>query len=391
MGAPTSNIDLYSDEIIQNPYPYYRELRAVGPAVRMSRHACWAIPRYQEVVAVLRDGELFSSAHGVTLNETGNRAQAGTMLASDDPLHMRMRRIFAEPLMPKALASLRAGFEHEADALAARLMAGGAFDAVSALACYLPLLLVRTLVGLPEAGRARMLEWASAMFDAFGPADNARTQASFPVIAEVAQYLANPSTIANLVPGSWAARLFEFAARGELTHEQATTMLLDYTGPALDTTINATSAAIWLFAQHPDQWDLLRSDVSLIRGAIDEVIRMESPIRAFSRYVVRETDLGGVQLDAGSRVLVLYASANRDESRWADPERFDIQRGASAHVGFGHGPHLCAGMHLARMEITAILGALVRRVRRFELLGAERTVHNTLRGFRSLTVRAEPI
>jgi len=245
-------------------------------------------------------------------------------------------------------------------------------------------------VGLPEEGRERMLEWASAMFDAFGPGDNARTQASFPIIGEVARYLNRESTITNLVPGSWAARLFELAALGELTREQATTMLLDYTGPALDTTINATSAAIWLFAQYPDQWDLLRTDSSLIRGAIDEVIRMESPIRAFSRYVTRESELGGIQLETGSRVLVLYASANRDESRWPDPERFDIRRSASGHVGFGHGPHVCAGMHLARMEISAILAALVRRVRRFELLRAERTVHNTLRGFRSLIVRAQP-
>jgi cytochrome P450 len=385
---PASGIDLYSDRVLADPYPHYRTLRDAGPAVWLERHGAWALPRYASVIEALRNPQVFSSAHGCTLNDVGNAAQQGTMLASDDPLHASLRKIFAEPLMPGALAPLRANLAAQADALVERLVAAGTFDAVTDLAHFLPLTVVRSLVGLPAQGCEHMLEWAAAMFNAFGPIDNARTQAAFPVIGEVAAYLADERTLSDLRPGSWSARLLECVERGQLSRTQAITMLLDYTGPALDTTINATSSVMWLFTQWPEQWDLVRSDPTLIRGAIEEAVRLESPIRAFTRYVTRQHDVQGVTVETGARVLVLYASANRDERHWDDPERFDIRRRTTGHVGFGHGPHLCAGMHLARLEITCLLEALARRVQRFELLEMERSLHNTLRGIRSLRIRA---
>ena len=385
---PVSGIDLYSDQVLADPYPYCRQLRDAGPAVWLERHGAWALARYEPVVEALRNPQVFSSAHGCTLNDVGNAAQQGTMLASDDPLHASLRKIFAEPLMPGALAPLRVDLAAQAEALADRLVAAGTFDAVTDLAHFLPLTVVRSLVGLPAHGCERMLEWAAAMFNAFGPIDNARTQSAFPLIGEVAAYLADEQTLRELRPGSWSARLLECVDKGMLSRTQAIAMLLDYTGPALDTTINATSSAMWLFTQWPDQWDLLRSDPSLIRGAIEETVRLESPIRAFTRYVAGPYDMQGLTLEAGTRALILYASANRDERHWNDPERFDIRRRTTGHVAFGHGPHLCAGMHLARLEITCLLEALARRVRRFELLDMVRPLHNTLRGVGSLRIRA---
>jgi cytochrome P450 len=389
--APASDIDFYCDEVIADPYSHYRELRDAGSAVWLSRHGVWALARYRDVTQALRNAGVFSSARGCTLNEVGNEASAGTLLCSDDPLHRALRKVFAEPLQPASLAPLRDRVANQAGVLVDELVARGEFDAVGDLALHLPLTVVTELVGLSVEGRARMLDWASAMFDAFGPIDNSRTQAAFPVLAEVAAYIDSIAGSDQLRPGGWAARLFECADAGRISRQQATRMLLDYIGPALDTTINATSSAIWLFGSHPEQWRMVRANPALIPDAIEETLRLESPIRAFSRYVTRDHCVDDVTIPAGARALVIYASANRDERHWPEPASFDILRRPTGHVAFGFGMHACAGMHLARLEIVCLLEALVRRVDHFEILGATHGIHNTLRGLKSLHVRVHPV
>ncbi len=156
--------------------------------------------------------------------------------------------------------------------------------------------------------------------------------------------------------------------------------MLDLINPSLDTTVNATSALLVLLARNPDQYDLLRADPSLIPHAINEAIRLESPIRGFTRVSTRDQDYDGVTLPEGARTMVLYASANRDERKWPDPERFDVTRRPSDHLGFGYGVHSCVGMHLARLEIQSLMEAIVRRVRRIEVRNTEQRINNILRG-----------
>jgi cytochrome P450 len=124
----------------------------------------------------------------------------------------------------------------------------------------------------------------------------------------------------------------------------------------------------------------------LIGSAINEVLRLEAPIQGFSRYVKRDVDVDGVLLPAHSRVIVFYGSANRDERKYEHAERFDLTRKAADHLSFGHGDHICVGMHLARIEMEALLQALVKRVKRFEITASEREINNVLRGFKSLEV-----
>ena len=146
-----------------------------------------------------------------------------------------------------------------------------------------------------------------------------------------------------------------------------------------------------LFARHPDQWDELRADRSLIPSAFNEVLRLHAPVHHFIRHTTADVDVAGVALAAGTRVLVMYGSANRDERRFPDPDRFDIHRRANGHLAFGRGVHLCAGMHLARLEGHALLDALADRVARFELASEPRwTPNNTLHGLGMLTVRVIP-
>ena len=192
----------------------------------------------------------------------------------------------------------------------------------------------------------------------------------------------------KLKPGSWAEMLHDAADNGEITADEARLMALSYVAPSLDTTIFAIGSAIWLFAQNPAQWALLRENPKLIPGAINETVRIESPIQGFSRYAIADHEFAGVTLPAGSRVIVLFGAANRDERRWTDPETFDIRReGVARHLAFGYGEHACIGMNLARLEIAALFTALARNVARFECLASERVLNNTLRGFRHLDVR----
>ncbi len=383
---PALDVDLYGDAIILDPYPTYRALRDAGSAVWLPRHGLWAVARFDDVREVLRSHRDFSSAHGVAANDETNRMSAGTTLASDPPLHGEQRQIIAAPLMPGALAPLRDRIEAAADALVAQLAGRDWFDAMADLARVLPVRIVSDLVGLPDEGRQNMLRWAAATFDILG-AMNDRARAALPAVAEMRRYTVEQATPDRLRPGSWAARLYAAAAEGKVPLARCPAMMRDYMAPSLDTTILGTGNILWLLARHPDQWEMLRADPGLGPAAINEGLRLESPIRGFTRLLLRDRALGDGALPAGARVLVLYASANRDERRWGDPERFDITRKATDHLGFGHGIHACAGMHLARLEIGAILAALIRRVRRIEVGPPVRAVNNVLRGFALLPMR----
>jgi cytochrome P450 len=148
---------------------------------------------------------------------------------------------------------------------------------------------------------------------------------------------------------------------------------------------------IWLFAKHPDQWDLLRQRPDLASNAIDEVLRLESVIQGFARHTTADYQVGDTTIPEGSRVLISYASANRDDRKFADPDRFDIERtNASDHLGLGYGSHSCPGGHLARMEMRALLHALIPRVERFELGVTERKLNNVIRGLATCIVTTVP-
>ena len=161
-----------------------------------------------------------------------------------------------------------------------------------------------------------------------------------------------------------------------------------YLGAGLDTTMNSISAAVALFARHPDQWQRLRDDPTLIPQAYNEVLRLESPVLCFTRVAAEDTMIDDVPIRGGDRVLVAYAAANRDPRKWNDPERFDITRPGSDHLAFGLGRHHCAGQGLARLEAECLIRALVRRVERFDAAEQVRHLNNVIRGLAALHVVA---
>lgn len=383
--APCSDIDLFSDEALLNPYPLYEELREMGGAVWLNRLGMFIFTRYDDVKGALSNPEIFSSAQGVMLNDRMNKTLRGIVLCSDNPEHDAMRKVLMAPLSPRALRDLRERITNEAEALVERLVEKKSFDAATEFSQHLPITIVSDLVGLPKKGREKMLDWAAANFDCFGPL-NQRTLDAFPIVEEMVNYAFTECVPEKLKPGGWAAKIWEAADRGEIRHDQCPIMMNDYMGPSLDTTIFATQSAIRLFCENPDQWDILRKNPKIIPNAINEIIRIESPGQNFSRVTTQSFEIDGITLPKSSRVIMSFAAANRDPRKWENPNNFDIQRRAMDHLGFGHGVHQCIGNNLARMEISALLTALAKRVKRIELHGSERRINNVLRGHLRLDV-----
>lgn len=385
---PTVDVDLYSEANLANPYPAYTAIRNAGPVCRLGDSDLLAIGRHADLRTALADWETFSSGSGVALNAPMNGALKGTILGTDPPEHKYLREIVGRPMTPARLAALRERVRATAEKKVEELVARGSFCAATELAHHLPLTVVSDLVGLPEEGRQRMLDWAGAAFNAMAPLSACRFEESMPVLGEMLAYISDPSLPDRLVPDSWAAQLWKAVESGEISREFFQSLIQAYVAPSLDTTIFATSNLIWLFAHHPDQWRKLREKPSLVSRAINEALRMESPASGFSRLVTRDAEIGGIGIAEGSRVVMLFASGNRDERRYENPDCFDIERDSTDHLAFGHSLHRCVGMNLALLELTALVNALLSRVESFHLMSEKRAGNAILRGFAELRVTA---
>lgn len=386
-----SDIDIWSDEVLENPYPAYRELRDQAPAVYLPKYDMWIITRYDIVRLALDDWETFSSAHmgGVALSEEGRAAWRGSVLESDPPLHTERRKVFNESLRPPALKRQFGDLERRSEQVVEALLERGEFDGVQDFAKDLPLNIVMDLIGWPDEGREQMLEWAEGAFNALGPEGNERMLESFPKLQAGIDYVRTNATADRVAAGSFADVMYQAANDGKVPHEVVPIALTGFLHASLDTTINAMSSLFMLFAQHPDQWDIVRDEPDLVPSAFLEGVRLESPIQFFSRATTRDVDLGeGVVIPADSRVVHSYGAANRDERHYPDPDTFDVRRNPRDNLAWDFGTHSCPGKTLATMEGKALFTALANRVTSIELTGEPtRELNNSTRGLKTLPVR----
>jgi cytochrome P450 len=365
-GVPVYKPDIYSVNAIVNPYPHYQRLRDLGPIVWLTKHKVYALPRYAESKAVLLDDKTFLSGHGVALNRIANRISRGTTLNSDGVEHDQRRKLLAHRLLPRSLRAISDGVDATAAAVVAAALNKGEIDGVNDLAAALPLAVVPDLIGWPRDQRDHLIEWGGATFDVLGPL-NWQAIKAMPGAFRMLLFARRVVRKRTFLPGSMADELLLAADQGELSHAECPALMVDYLAPSIDTTMSAISNALYLFASHPEQWQLLKDEPTLMANAINEVLRYEPPLRAFARRAGQPTEIGGVRIRSGARVLVMYASANRDEREWEQPAVFDITRDAGRQIGFGQGAHACAGQSLARLETTAMLRALIERVDRIEV------------------------
>ena len=386
--APEYDVDFYSDDFIRDPHSHYASMRSLGPVVFLPKLNNYALTQHAVVQNALRDHVRFTSAKGVAGDDFGSNHLQGNSVASDPPRHTKLRRAMAPPLLPGALNDIKPEVERVAAALIDGLLASGEFDAIEDLSRHLPLTIVTDMVGLPDFGQDNMLKWAGAAFDVLG-VQNERGQRGLESISEMRAFISGKISRETLKPGSWTYRVLELVEKGQLEAELAPFAIRDYINPSLDTTISATGQLIWQLSKNPDQWDHLRDNPDLCTNAVNEAVRLGTPIRSFSRRTTETIDIAGVEIPKDARVMMLYASANRDERVFKNPDQFDVTRNPKDHLGFGSGIHMCIGMHLAQLEMVSLLKAMIPRVGKIIVGKPEIVLNNTIAAFKKLPTTFE--
>ena len=384
--APTLELDLYADAVLRDSREAFARIREAAPVVWLPRHGMYAMGRHDDVRTALRDDEVFLSGQGVAANALTNRLGRGTTLFSDGAAHVRRRRVLMRSLAAKALEAVQEPLAAEAASVVGELLGRVRFEAAAELSSRLPARVVAGLVGVP-GGSDRMLRWAAATFDGLGPLNRRSLRSLRHSLGLVLYSLRlRPGAVAR---GSWADSVFAAQRAGELGPREARALIIDFVAPSLDTTILATTHLVWLLARNPSAWDQIRASPDLIPAAVTENVRLASPIRGFTRALARDHAVGGVDLPKGSRVALLFGAANLDETRFRDPESFDLTRSDPSHLGWGNGPHTCVGIHLAKLEMRLLLEAMTPSVEAITTGAPEPMLNNTLQGIARLPASFE--
>jgi 4-methoxybenzoate monooxygenase (O-demethylating) len=346
--------------------------------------------RYEEVRAALVDWQDFESGAGVGLSNFRHEKPwrpPSLLLENDPPRHDAPRRVLTSVLGPRVLRTLREQWFAAAEELVDRVLRDPDLDAVPALAEAFPLKVFPDAVGLGPDGRENLLPYGNFAFNAFGPPNELQLRDAGKM-PRWSAWVDAQCARERLSADGFGARIWAAADRGEITPEQAPYVVRSLLTAGVDTTVQGIAAVLLAFALNPDQWARFREEPRLARVAFDEAVRWQSPVQLFFRTTTTETELAGTVLPPGQKVVTFLGSANRDPRRWEDPDRFDLSRDPSGHVGFGFGLHQCVGQHVARLEADALITALAARVERLELRGEPVRHHNnTLRSLKSLPLR----
>lgn len=380
----TSDVDLFADDVLIDPYPTYAALRELGAVVHLPVNDVYALTRYDVIRDALGDPVTFSSVKAIGFNDGVNEALQGTSLASDPPVHTQLRATLSANLTPRALRGLEGTINEKADALVARLAQEGSFEAIDALARQFPLEIVADLIGFTGQVKDNMLRWGQAAMEVIGPM-NQRTMENFAIAGELYGWCSQV-TRDDLAEGSIGRGIFDAQDRGEIPEGTAGNIIHQYLGAGVDTTIAAIGNIVALFGRHPEQFELVRQDPSLVPAAFAEVLRFWPPVHAWGRRATRDVEIDGALVPQGAHMAILFGAGNHDERHYAHANAFDVTRNPTDHLTFGYGPHGCAGQGLARMEGHAVIRALAAHVQSFRLGDEVRVPGNITRSIEKLDV-----
>jgi cytochrome P450 len=367
-----SDADPFTVEAVTDPQTFDGALRELAPAVHITKYDIWAIGRHDDVHAAAKDFDAFSSTSRPFHDPASIRPEI--LLTDDPPEHPRVRTVIQRAISPAAMKRMRAQFEEAAEALVERLLGGLGpgqsidLDGRHDLAAPFILRVFPDAIGLPEEGREHLIRFGDAAFNTFGP-PNEIFEEGLAKGAEALEWVAVNCKPEVMGPGGMGAQIYAAAEAGEVTWQEAELLVLTLFSAGSDTTMFGIGSLLQAFAEFPDQWDLLRAEPSLARASFEEILRYDCPARYGGRVTTRAVDVGGVEIPEGAKVLLLWMAAGRDARRWEDPERYDLRRKLTGHVGLGFGIHACVGQALARMEGECLMAALSRRVSRIELAG----------------------
>ena len=393
-------IDLVSPETFArsgHPWDQYAWLRANAPVYwhpEVDGPGFWAITKYDDVRTISRTPRTFSSYEkGVMLpdpDEMGLMAQRLMMLSMDPPQHDRFKLLVSRGFTPKNAPLLRPRIQELAREIVDTALAKGSCDFVSEIAGRLPSGLIAELMGMPRQDGERLYDLTEIMHtndDAVAP-----PHVKAAAIGEMLGYAQSVADRKRSEPGDDLATLLVNAEvdGDRLTEGEFQWFFLLLVNAGGDTTRNLLAAGLQLLFDHPEQRERLMSDPDGLLGtAIEEMLRFASPVSHFKRTVMHDTEIRGQKMRAGERVVLFYGSANRDEDVFERPDEFDIGRDPNPHVAFGAGgPHLCLGMHVARVELAVMFRELLARMPGIESNGPIERMHSSfIAGIHSMPVR----
>jgi len=378
-----------------DPHPLLARLRAEAPVAWNDECGFWAVACHRDVVGVEADAATFCAGRGILVSEIGTTYETPpTIMHTDPPAHTRYRRLVQPGFKPSVVRALAPGIRARAAALADALDGGGVVDVLPALAVPLPVQVIGQLLGLPEDHWERVFAWSEAAIP--GAADVPEPERQR-LLAEMTEELlalararrAQPHDGRDDVVGALAHASIDGDA---LSDAELAMFLVQLLVAGNETTRNLIAGGLVAFAEHPAQWQRLREAPDLIDHAVEELLRWTSPVVSFLRTATRDALVGGQFVAEGEPVLMLFASANRDEDVFGPTaSEFDIARDPNPHVAFGFGNHFCLGAALARLEARIVLGELLARFAAVEPGGVvERSPSSVIAGYRRAELRLVP-
>ena len=396
--SASQTFDPWSPAFVAYPYDAYRELRAGPPVIWFEPTKQWLIPRHEDVNALLRDRRLGRTyLHVATHEEMGRppdpeylapfwHLNRTGMLDLEPPDHTRLRRLVSSAFTPRRVAALKPVVEGLAADLVTAFVAKGGGDLIADVAEPLPVTVIAELLGVPVEDRPLLRPWSADICGMYelNPSREVADKAVRACV-EFSDYLRALARLRSRAPQDdliTALTQVEGLTEDELI---GTCALLLNAGH--EATVNVTGNGWWSLFRNTDQLALLRADHGLLDTAVEELMRYDTPLQLFERWVLEDITVHGVDIPRGSEVALLFGSANHDPAVFADPERLDLSRKENPHISFGAGIHYCLGAPLARIELVASFGALLRQAPDLKLVREpEWKAGFVIRGLRALEV-----
>ena len=387
-------------EAHKDPYPQYRRLREHAPMLR-GPLGYWVLSRYADIAAVLRDPRFGVGVDEASLMLAMTQDGPGIatmvelsrwMLFRDPPDHTRLRGLVSKAFTPRALEAVRPRVVEIVKGLVDNIAGRGEADLITDLALPLPVTVISELLGLPIEDHAQAREWAEAIAQALDPVvtEEHATRADR-AVAGLAAYIGGVVAERRRDPGpDLLSRLIEAEdGAGHLSEAELISTVSLLFGAGHETTRNLIGNGMLALLRNPGELLRLREDPSLIRSAVEELLRYDSPVQLAGRGARADVVIGGERIAAGEPMMLLIGAANRDPAQFPDPDRLDIGRQDVKMLSFGGGIHFCLGAMLARTEAQVAIGTLLARVAHIELATEDLAwrPHITLRGLSSLPVR----
>ena len=365
METPTPYFNPFDSEFRANPYPHYQRLLQAPPLRYSGGISAIVISRYHDVEAVLRDPETFSNhrPERTPFRQLDLTGDAVTMLGADPPVHTRLRKLVSRDFTPRRIAAMAPRITEITNRLLDEIAAKGEFDVIADLANELPVLVIAEMLGIPTERHREFKAWSNAIIASSAiPPLMPRPLEAIEATKSMKTFLGNEIERRRNLPGPdlisalIASQEAEVLTPGELL---AFLILLLLAGN--ETTTNLIGNGLLALGRCPDQRERLRNDPRLIGSAIEEMLRFDSPVQGTIRMPKQPAKVAGVEIEAGTLVVVLLAAANRDPSIFERPEVFDLARDPNEHLAFGYGIHFCIGAPLARLEASTAISSVLER------------------------------